>query len=128
MPLVRITLASGTPAETRRALSDGIHRALVEAANAPADGRFQVIEEVPRENLVFAPSYLGLAHTGPMLIVQVTLNAGRTVETKKALYARLADCAAALGFRREDVLVSLLEVSKENWSFGGGLMSYPPMT
>ena len=128
MPLVRITLASDTPTETRRALSDGIHRALMETANVPADDRFQVIEELSRENLVFAPSYLGIAHTGPMLIVQITLNAGRTVEIKQALYARLADCAAAAGFRREDVLVSLVEVSKENWSFGGGVMSYPPMT
>ena len=128
MPLVRITLAHGTSSETRRALSDGIHRALVETASAPADDRFQVIEEVSGENLVFTPSYLGIEHTGPMVFIQITLNAGRSVEVKKALYARLADCAAAAGFRREDVLVSLVEVSKENWSFGGGAMSYPPAT
>lgn len=126
MPLVRITLAHGTSSDTRRALSDGIHGALVEAANAPADDRFQVIEEVPAENLVFTPSYLGIAHEGPMLFVQVTMNVGRSVDVKKSLYARIADVATAAGFRREDVLVSLVEVAKENWSFGGGVMSYPP--
>ena len=46
---------------------------------------------------------------------------------KKALYAAIAnELAAAPGMRREDVLVSLVEVAKENWSFGGGIMSYPP--
>jgi phenylpyruvate tautomerase PptA (4-oxalocrotonate tautomerase family) len=61
-----------------------------------------------------------------MLFVQVTMNAGRSVEVKQALYARIADEAAAHGFRREDVIVSLVEVPRENWSFGGGAMSYPP--
>jgi phenylpyruvate tautomerase PptA (4-oxalocrotonate tautomerase family) len=126
MPLVRLTLAQGTTAATRRALADAVHRALVEVAKAPADDQFQVIEEVPPGNLVFSPSYLGIAHSGPMLFVQVTMNAGRSVEVKQALYARIADEAAAHGFRREDVIVSLVEVPRENWSFGGGAMSYPP--
>jgi phenylpyruvate tautomerase PptA (4-oxalocrotonate tautomerase family) len=126
MPLVRLTLAQGTPAATRRALADAVHRALVEVANAPADDQFQVIEEVPRENLVFSPSYLGIAHSGPMLYVQVTMNAGRSVEVKQALYTRIAEDAARHGFRKEDVIVSLVEVARENWSFGGGVMSYPP--
>jgi phenylpyruvate tautomerase PptA (4-oxalocrotonate tautomerase family) len=126
MPLVRLTLAQGTSVDTRRGVSEAVHRALVEVASAPADDRFQVIEELPAENLVFPPSYLGIAHTGPMLYVQVTMNAGRTVEVKKALYARIAEAAASHGFRKEDVVVSLVEVTRENWSFGGGAMSYPP--
>jgi phenylpyruvate tautomerase PptA (4-oxalocrotonate tautomerase family) len=129
MPLVRITLAQGRPAEERRAIADAVHRALVEAANAPADDQFQVVEEVPAENLVFSPSYLGIPHTGPMVFVQVFMNVGRTVEVKKALYARLADAvvtASASRVRKEDVIVGLVEVQRENWSFGGGLMSYPP--
>ncbi len=58
------------------------------------------------------------------MVVQVTLNAGRTVEVKQAFYARLADELAALGVRREDVIVSLVEVVKENWSFGNGVAQY----
>jgi phenylpyruvate tautomerase PptA (4-oxalocrotonate tautomerase family) len=61
------------------------------------------------------------------VFIQVTLNLGRTVEVKKALYARIAEnLAASPGLRKDDVLVSLVEVPKENWSFGGGVMSYPP--
>jgi hypothetical protein len=44
---------------------------------------------------------------------------------KKALYARMAELlAASPGLRREDLLVSLVEVSKENWSFGNGVAQY----
>jgi phenylpyruvate tautomerase PptA (4-oxalocrotonate tautomerase family) len=127
MPFVRITLAEGLSAERLEALGAGVHRALVTVANAPADDRFQVIEEVPARSLVFTPSYLGIEHQGPVVVVQVFMNVGRTTEVKKALYAALADavCVAA-PVRREDVIVNLVEVPRENWSFGGGVMSYPP--
>lgn len=95
MPLVRITVASGLPREKRRALGDAVHKALVDLAKAPADDQFQVIEEVPAENLVFSPSYLGIAHRAPIVFVQVFMNVGRTVEVKQALYAALADAATA---------------------------------
>jgi 4-oxalocrotonate tautomerase len=74
--------------------------------------------------LIVTPSYLGISHGKDPVIVQVTLNAGRTVEQKRAFYARLADDLQALGIRREDVIVGLVEVSKENWSFGNGEAQY----
>lgn len=127
MPLVRITVARGLGAERLSALGAGVHNALVTVANAPADDRFQVIEEVPAESLVWSRQYLGIDHRAPLVFIQVFLNAGRTVEVKKALYAALADAAtAAAPIRRDDVIVNLVEVARENWSFGGGVMSYPP--
>ena len=127
MPLVRITVASGMPKQTRRAMGDAAHKALVEVAKAPADDQFQMIEEVPAENLIFSKSYLGIAHRAPIAYAQVFMNIGRTVEVKQALYAALAEgLAAAGGFRKEDSIVNLVEVPRENWSFGGGEMSYPP--
>lgn len=127
MPLVRITLARGQSPAYRSAIADGVHAALVETANVPMDDRFQVVEEVPEEGLHFSRSYLGIERKGPVVFVQVFLNLGRTVKVKKALYARIAEkLAASPGLRKEDVLVSLVEVPRENWSFGAGLMSYPP--
>jgi phenylpyruvate tautomerase PptA (4-oxalocrotonate tautomerase family) len=53
------------------------------------------------------------------------LNAGRTLDQKRALYRALADrLARDPGIRKQDLLVSLVEVPKENWSFGNGEMSY----
>jgi phenylpyruvate tautomerase PptA (4-oxalocrotonate tautomerase family) len=127
MPLVRISLAEGRTAADRRAIAESVHQALVETAKVPADDRFQVVEQVPANDLVFDPAYLGIARTKDVVFVQIFLNVGRTVEVKKALYAAIADrLAQRVGLRKEDVLVNLVEVPRENWSFGGGLMSYPP--
>jgi phenylpyruvate tautomerase PptA (4-oxalocrotonate tautomerase family) len=127
MPLVRITMAEGKTAEYRKAIADGVHRALVGTANVPADDRFQSVHEVRAADFFWDATYLGRQRTGDVVFVQVFLNAGRTTEIKKALYARIAEeLAAAPGVRPDDVLVNLVEVAKENWSFGGGVMSYPP--
>ena len=59
------------------------------------------------------------------MIIQITWNEGRTVEQKKALYKAIADrLAESLSLRREDVFISLIEVKRENWSFGDGIAQY----
>jgi phenylpyruvate tautomerase PptA (4-oxalocrotonate tautomerase family) len=127
MPLVRITLGAGRPAADRRRIADAIHEALVATANVPADDRFQVVHEVPPDRLIWDPGYLGHSRSPQVVFVEITLNAGRTVEVKKALYAAIAaGLGRAAGVRPDDVLVNLVEVPRENWSFGGGVMSYPP--
>jgi phenylpyruvate tautomerase PptA (4-oxalocrotonate tautomerase family) len=126
MPLVRISVPQGITPDARRAIADGVHEALVATANVPAADRFQVVEQVSAGDLHWSPDYLGIIRSPGVVFVQVFLNVGRTVEVKRALYARVADNLAAAGVRREDVLVSLVEVPRENWSFGNGLMSYPP--
>ena len=127
MPLVRITLAEGKTAEHKQAIADGVHRALVATANVPADDRFQSVHEVEAADLFWDATYLGRQRTADVVFVQIVLNLGRTTEIKKALYARIAEeLARSPGLRPDDVLVNLVEVPKENWSFGGGLMSYPP--
>lgn len=128
MPLVRMTLAAGRPAAERRRIADAVHAALVATANVPADDRFQVVHEVPAESLIWDAGYLGQSRSPQVVFIQITLNAGRTVEVKKALYAAIAaGLGQAAGVRPDDVLVNLVEVPRENWSFGGGAMSYPPV-
>jgi phenylpyruvate tautomerase PptA (4-oxalocrotonate tautomerase family) len=51
--------------------------------------------------------------------------AGRTLEQKKGFYKKIADgLHERLELRREDVLINLVEVAKENWSFGNGIAQY----
>lgn len=127
MPLVRISLREGKPAEYRRAIGDAVHRAMVEAVGVPPQDRFQVITEHSAENLIYDPGYLDIARTDDIVFVQITFNAGRTLEQKKALYARIAELLAeSPGIRPQDVLVNLVEVAKENWSFGNGVAQYAP--
>ncbi|HEY8130247.1 MAG TPA: tautomerase family protein, partial [Thermoanaerobaculia bacterium] len=99
--------------------------ALVAQANVPKDDRFQVIHELSDDALIAHPSYGGVNRSKDLIIIEITLNAGRTVDIKKNLYAdivrRLQDAADV---RADDVLISLIEVTKENWSFGGGRATY----
>ena len=126
MPLVRISVLRGKPAEFRRRLGDAIHRAMVETIDVPALDRFQLLTEHEPGDLVYDSNYLGVARTDNIAIIQITLSAGRTLAQKRRLFAAIADKLAALGVRREDVWVNLVEVAKENWSFGNGVASYAP--
>src|SRR4051812_18926324 len=126
MPLVRISLVKGKTPEYRRKVGEAIHRALVEAIDVPPLDRFQILTEHERGDLVYDPGYLGIARTNDIVIVQITLSTGRTLAQKRKLFRRIADNFAALGVRREDAWVNLVEVAKENWSFGLGEASYAP--
>src|SRR3954463_4429882 len=117
MTLVRIELRKGRTAEQRRAISDAVHSAMVESINVPPLDRFQIVTEHDEAGFVYDPSYLDIERTSGLVIIQITLNAGRTLEARKALYANLADKLGKLGVRPQDVLVNLIETQKENWSF-----------
>jgi len=125
MPLARIDLPAGKPASYGRAVADVVYEAMIATLNAPKDDRFQIIAEHGRDTLIIDPSYLGIVRGADALIIQLTLNEGRTVEAKKAFYEAVADgLNARLGLRREDVVINLVEVKKENWSFGNGVAQY----
>ena len=124
MPLVRIDLRKGKPDTYREAISRIVHEALV-SVGVPKDDRFQVISEHEPPNFAFDPTYLGIRRTEDLVIIQITWNEGRTVEQKKALYKTIAEgLHAAIGLRLEDVFINLVEVKKENWSFGNGVAQY----
>jgi phenylpyruvate tautomerase PptA (4-oxalocrotonate tautomerase family) len=126
VPLARISLRKGRPAEFRRRLGDAVHRAMVETIGVPELDRFQILTEHEPGDLVYDPGYLGIARTNDIVIIQITISAGRTLAQKRALFRRIADNLAALGLRREDAWINLVEVAKENWSFGLGEASYAP--
>src|SRR4051794_5038815 len=116
MPLARIDLPAGKSADYRNAVGDVVYIALVEVLNAPKNDRFQVISEHSSACLIVDPTYLGIQRTGDAILTQVTPNEGRTVEMKQAFYKAVADgLHERLGQRREDVVINLVEVKKENW-------------
>jgi len=125
MPLARIDLPVGKPADYGRAIADVVYEAMTATLNAPENDRFQVISQHTRETLLIDPTYLGIERSADALIIQLTLNEGRTVEVKKAFYKAVADgLHQRVGLSREDVFINLIEVKKENWSFGNGIAQY----
>ena len=127
MPLVRISVRAGQSQEHRLPLGDCVYRAMAETMNVPAGDKFQIISEHDSAGLIYDPEYLGIHRTDGVVFIQVTLNLGRTLEVKRAFYARVAALLKAeLNLRPEDVLINLVEVPKENWSFGNGEAQYAP--
>jgi 4-oxalocrotonate tautomerase len=125
MPLARIDVPAGKSADFRRIAGEVVYDAIISALKAPKDDRFQIITEHPTGGLIADPTYLGIQRTADVLIIQVTMNEGRTVDMKRAFYKAVADSLhERLGQRREDVFINLVEVKKENWSFGNGEAQY----
>ncbi len=125
MPLVRIALIRRQQEDHGKKIGRVIYVAMRETLNVPDKDNFQVITEHDSNSLVYDPSYLDIPRTDGIVMIQITLNEGRTVEMKKAFYKRLAeDLNKELGIRKEDVLINLVEVKKENWSFGNGVAQY----
>ncbi|MGA7803231.1 tautomerase family protein [Bradyrhizobium sp.] len=125
MPFVRIdTLAGQFDVHQRAIISDVLYSAVLGIGALKGD-RFQIFAEHELEDFAFDPGYLGIRRTEGFIAIQITLVEGRTRAQKKDLFAVIADSLhERVGIRREDVFVNLVEVAKENWSFGGGVAQY----
>ncbi|HEV2103019.1 MAG TPA: tautomerase family protein [Candidatus Acidoferrum sp.] len=125
MPLVRIDLRAGKSAEYRKALGTGVHRAMIDALAIPPDDHFQVITEHPAEGLIYDAHYLGIQRTDNVVFVQITLSAGRKPQQKRKLFKRMAEILAeSPGLKPQELVINLVEVVWENWSFGNGEAQY----
>ncbi len=125
MPLVRIDLPEGKPEAHLAAIGDIVYDAMRSTLNVPQGDRFQIFTTHAPGTLSIDKSYLGIERSDDCVILQVTLNHGRSVAMKQAFYRAVADgLHARLGLRSEDVFINLIEVAKENWSFGNGEAQY----
>lgn len=125
MPLVRISLLKGKAPEYLRAISNGVHQALVDAYSIPPDDRFHLIHQHEAHEFIYDADYLGVHRSADVVFINITAGNWRDTAKKKALYAALAaQLAENPGLRREDVQVVLSSNERDEWSFGNGLASY----
>lgn len=125
MPLVRIDLQKGKDSNYRQKAGRIVYEAMVAHTGVPENDRFQIIAEHSADNFIYDPDYLGIHRTSDLIMVQIFFNEGRSVAQKQALYKTIADgFSEQLGVRLEDVFITLVEVKKENWSFGNGIAQY----
>ena len=125
MPLVRIDYRKGIHNDLGNKIGAIVYRSMVETINVPENDNFQIISEHEANRLVYDPDYLGIHRSNGIIIIQVTLNEGRTIEMKKAFYKMVSErLHQELGLSKEDIFINLVEVKKENWSFGDGVAQY----
>jgi phenylpyruvate tautomerase PptA (4-oxalocrotonate tautomerase family) len=125
MPLTRVSLRKGKPATYRTALLDGIYRALRAVFDVPEHDRFMVINEHDEADFSYPAEYLGISHSADIVLIQITISNTRPRSQKQALYREIvAELARDPGVKPEDIVISLVEVLPENWSFGNGIAQY----
>lgn len=125
MPFTRIALKKGKTPEYRRALMEQIYLAMRQTIGIPENDRFATVTELEADNFNNSGDYAGIDRSDDVVFIQITLNAGRTIEKKRALYAEIAKrLKTDPGVRPEDVVISLIEVEKEDWSLGNGVAQY----
>ena len=125
MPLVRIDLRKGKPAAYKTAICDGIYRAMRETFNVPDEDRFMVVNEHDAENFSFSRSYMNIARDDDFVLIQLTVSNTRSRDQKKALYAKIvALLGEKPGIKPPNVMISLIPVTTEDWTFGNGIAQY----
>ena len=121
MPLVRIDLSADKPAAYRAAIAETTQSTMHAAFGVPVEERFQVVAEHAPGNIVIAHAHRAARQSSDAILIQITLNSGRDAGTKMRFHRLLADrLHDRLGVRREDVVINLVEVERQDWSFGGG--------
>jgi phenylpyruvate tautomerase PptA (4-oxalocrotonate tautomerase family) len=127
MPLVRISFLKGRPEGFGKKIGEIVYGAMVDTIGVPPRDLFQIITEHNRDGLIFDPIYLDIPRTDSIVFIQATISEGRTVELKQKFYREVAQrLHDRLGIRTEDVFINLIEVKRENWSFGNGVAQYVP--
>lgn len=125
MPLTHVSMRAGKSDAYKQAIFDSLYRAMRETFDVPEDDQFMTITEHDAGSFRYGASYLGIARSDDLVLIQLTVSNTRTLEKKKALFRRIAALLGeSPGIRPEDVFVNLVEVQKENWSFGHGLAQY----
>jgi len=125
MPLVRVDLKKQQDPTYAKRVGQLIYAALRSAIGVPENDNFQILAEHDEQHFIFDPQYLGIQRTDGLVVIQITLSEGRTLEQKKLLYKTIVDSLdTQLAVRQEDVFINLVEVKKENWSFGNGIAQY----
>ena len=125
MPLTRVSLKKGKSPDQIRTILSNIYEAMRESFNVPENDYFMTVDQHDDATFYFHPTYLDIQRSDGLVIIQITANNTRGVDQKKALYKAIADrLSAHAGIRPEDVLINLVDVPKENWSFGNGLATY----
>ena len=120
MPLVRITQQDVRTPEQSRQLADLVQEVMLELFDAPPGDRYQIVETLPVGSIIAEDTGLGIERSDGVVILHITQQ-GRDVQQKQAIYAALAERLGEAGLvRPEDLIISVVENSFQDWSFGHG--------
>ena len=121
MPFARIDLIKGKSADYRATVADVVYEGIIGVLKAPDGDRFIVVNEHSPENLIYDRHFLGMDRSPDFILIQVTSTVGNDTESKRAFFRFIADeLSSKLGVRQDDIMINMVFVAREDWSFGNG--------
>jgi hypothetical protein len=120
MPLLCFDLIQGRSEKQIDRILNVTHEVLVKSFNVPERDRYQIVREHEPSRMIVEDTGLGIERTPNMLVLQVTTRP-RSRAMKQAFYRSLAEkLEAECGIAPNDILVTFVTNTDEDWSFGFG--------
>jgi phenylpyruvate tautomerase PptA (4-oxalocrotonate tautomerase family) len=120
MPLVRIDVQTGRTASELRRVADVVQDVMLDVFAAPPRDRYQVITEHPVGHIIAEDTGLGFERSDGVTVIQI-FQQGRTAQQKQVAYEQLAARLDAAGLvQPQDLIVSVMDNERADWSFGMG--------
>lgn len=119
MPMTRISLPTDVLHTHGAAIAEAVQQTMVAHFNVKPDDRFQLLQAHDAAQMIISPSYQGIAHQHPWCLIQVTCNKGRDTAIKQQFFQEVSQQVAACSpISISDVIINVLEVDADCWSFG----------
>jgi 4-oxalocrotonate tautomerase len=120
MPLTKLHIPDTLDSRATQGLCTAVHRALVSTCGVPESDRFQLVTRYSPGSMLIDPHFPDVNRSDRTVIVEILFLTGRTDQQKRSLYQRIAEGAASCDFRADDLIVTLVENTRLDWSMGGG--------
>ncbi|WP_439885323.1 tautomerase family protein [Pseudomonas syringae] len=120
MPLLKIDVIQGRSDEALATLLDTVHNAMVEAFQVPVRDRYQIVTEHEPSRMIVQDTGLGLTRTQDVVVI-TAISRPRSADMKQTFYKLVAEgLEANCGISPQDLMISMVINSDEDWSFGLG--------
>ncbi|QXG34235.1 tautomerase family protein [Pseudomonas viridiflava] len=120
MPLLKIDVIKGRSDEALATLLDTVHNAMVEAFQVPVRDRYQIVTEHEPSRMIVQDTGLGLTRTQDVVMI-TAISRPRSADMKQTFYKLVAEgLEANCGISPQDLMISMVINSDEDWSFGLG--------
>lgn len=124
MAIVRVDFILNQPVEFVSAISGIINSTMQKVLGVPPQENYIVCQGYEKGAILHAPGVCPPERLEKIVFVQITLNQGRSAELKAKFFSELNFDLAATGYvQPENIYINLVEVARENWSFGINLTS-----
>ena len=116
MPRVDISLREHTTDDARRrAISDAIHKSMIDVLGIPEDDRFHTFHVQGPGTMLYEPVVFGIERSERCMFIQLVFN-HRTPEQKQALFAAIVEnLGNDAGVRSDELMLYVVETAGENW-------------